>query len=136
MIKTGPHMYSDECECESCLKARAPIGNAVDVEAVRKEATLMQEQCGYKYRHNVYHKIEDPVMRVPCDMILRLCELADEAAYWRKLYLEMRKPMRPVVSFSTDTKGEFSNSVPAEYNCTVSGAACSGCIRNINRSKD
>jgi hypothetical protein len=77
VIIPGPHMYSEECHCESCggHRAKRDAGMHVDIENVKREAQLVRE-AAEDAQHVAFHRPDyvDPLMSIPCSVVLALCE--------------------------------------------------------------
>ncbi len=94
VIKLGPHMFDEECHCESCAgwRAKRDAGMHIDIDTVRKEAELCIERAVDEVRHGKtppmgYRHAVDPIMRIPCSVVLALCDVYGGPAT-RKEYVE------------------------------------------------
>ena len=92
MIKSGPHMFDELCHCESCSSWRAQrdAGMHIDINTVRQEAELTRLMARNEWERGFFKGTQDdPVMSIPCSVVLALCEQAsgDLADYKEKAYI-------------------------------------------------
>lgn len=81
-VINGPHMYSDDCHCESCAgwRAKQSAGMHIDVETVRTDAKLMRQAALDRRTKTGKWEDPDPIMQVPCSVVLALCDKAESDA--------------------------------------------------------
>jgi hypothetical protein len=94
-VINGPHMYSDDCYCMSCAghRAKRDAGMHVDIENVKREAELCRAAAIDEHQRTNplrgYGKsaASDPLMSIPCSVVLALCDKADgKGSYWKGQY--------------------------------------------------
>ncbi len=80
VIKSGPHMFDEECHCDHCVGVREKrdAGMHIDIENVKCDALLCMEAAQDEWLRaglgaGVLDK-PDPIMSIPCSVVLALCE--------------------------------------------------------------
>ncbi len=88
MKKTGPHMFDEECHCDSCAgyRAKRDAGMHIELATVKREAELCRERAIDEYQRTNplkgYGKsaASDPIMPIPCSVVLALCDIGVKGA--------------------------------------------------------
>lgn len=75
----GPHMYNPDCYCMNCSgwHQKQNAGMHIDTEMVATEVELMVQRANDEWQRGGYKgECFDPIMHLPCSVVLALCEKA------------------------------------------------------------
>jgi hypothetical protein len=76
-IVPGPHMYSDDCHCDNCAgwRDKESAGIGVNIDTMAQEAKLVIDSAVGRWMDgHCKGEKPDPLIRIPCSVVLALCE--------------------------------------------------------------
>jgi hypothetical protein len=146
VIIPGPHMYSEDCHCESCAGHRSHLARldgmvsvhlarldgmvSVNNDLARKEAVAVKERIDRWKKRGRRGEKPDDTMRVHWSVIISLCDKADNPTVSSAAYETVLRDNESLRAELKAIRERNSVVTPVDHTRSLSDATC-GCGSGI-----